>query len=320
MDNLIANNLTTETFVLEVGELKYHIYTDLTEDTIDIRVKRQYSPFTFEACFSMGNLQKMEKIFYMYDSLDAAYKMIKNKLHNKKTDIVETDEALTLKLVLEIDKHEKIISLLIPKNPEGNLALVVNDMSMIIQELVEKVKRLENPPHLKDSCIVKACEIDLIKSWLNELDSVEFELLYKGSIHGDTSQDFHSRCDNKGSTISLIETDTGRRFGGYTKLDWDSSNTMKGNDPQAFVFSLDHKRKFGLSLSSVIACFADKNVSFGDKDFEIANDYGKEASVSNFPAFFGVNDYFGDINPNTVLSGTRHFRPKNIEVFSVKFI
>jgi hypothetical protein len=42
--------------------------------------------------------------------------------------------------------------------------------------------------------------------------------LYRGSIHGWKYKIFHSRCDNKGPTISLFKVkDTGDCIGGYTK-------------------------------------------------------------------------------------------------------
>jgi len=41
--------------------------------------------------------------------------------------------------------------------------------------------------------------------------------LYRGSIYGWKYKHFHSRCDNKGPTISLFKVkDTGECIGGYT--------------------------------------------------------------------------------------------------------
>jgi hypothetical protein len=319
MENCTANNTTTQCVTLEINGLNYKVDTAFNEDTIDIKVKRQFSPFNFEASFTLEDLQKMEKIFYMYDTLEAAYHMIRSKLNTKKADIVEDNDSLTLKLIMEIDKNEKTISLAISKNSENNLELVVNDMSVTIQELIEKVKRLENPAYLKGSSIVKECEIGMIKSWLSEKNDIELELLYKGCIHGDTADDFHNKCDNKGPTITFIQTEAGRRFGGYTALSWDCSDTVKENDPSAFVFSLDHKRKSQISNQGyVIACYSDRHVSFGNKDFEVVSSYGGEASISKFPNAYGANDDFGEFKPNTILSGTGRFRPKCVEVFSVK--
>ena len=41
-------------------------------------------------------------------------------------------------------------------------------------------------------------------------------LLYNGSAHGWKGKDFHSRCDNKGPTISLYKIKDGDCVGGYT--------------------------------------------------------------------------------------------------------
>jgi TLD len=42
-------------------------------------------------------------------------------------------------------------------------------------------------------------------------------LLYQGSEHGWDFKDFHSRCDNKGPTISLFKVKDGDCIGGFTK-------------------------------------------------------------------------------------------------------
>jgi hypothetical protein len=42
-------------------------------------------------------------------------------------------------------------------------------------------------------------------------------ILYCGSIHGWMAENFHSRCDGKGPTISLFKVeDTEECIGGYT--------------------------------------------------------------------------------------------------------
>jgi hypothetical protein len=42
-------------------------------------------------------------------------------------------------------------------------------------------------------------------------------LLFRGSEHGWKAKDFHSRCDNKGPTISLFKVKDGDCIGGFTK-------------------------------------------------------------------------------------------------------
>ena len=57
---------------------------------------------------------------------------------------------------------------------------------------------------------------ELINSWLNN-KRFTAELLFMKSRDGSTPNDFHSKCDNKGITITFIETNKGYKFGGYTE-------------------------------------------------------------------------------------------------------
>jgi hypothetical protein len=56
-------------------------------------------------------------------------------------------------------------------------------------------------------------------------------------------KDFHSRCDNKGPTISLFKILDGDCIGGYTKANW-SSNKVKVGDSDAILFNLSLSRQF----------------------------------------------------------------------------
>jgi hypothetical protein len=319
MDGDTANTITAHGFTLCANGLTYLVNTELREETISIRVKRQLCPFNFEATYTLEELQKVEKVFYMYDYLEDAFNFIRSKLNDKKAMIYEGDESVILRLIMEIDQKERFINLTIDRNPENNINLIVNDMSIIIQDLMEKVKLLENPSFHTDSKVLRGDEIDMVKRWISAESNVEFSLLYKGCIHGDTASDFHSRVDNKGATICFVETEGGRRFGGYTTVDWDTSSGLK-KDADAFVFSLDHKRKFQLSgADDGIYCDEKTHISFGNGDIAIKDGYGKKPSVSDFPKSYGVSEDYGDYKPNTMLSGTHHYRPKYVEVFAVSF-
>ena len=52
------------------------------------------------------------------------------------------------------------------------------------------------------------------------LGGAEINLLYRGSRDGFSSDDFHSKCDNKGHTLVIIETVTGGIVGGYADAEW----------------------------------------------------------------------------------------------------
>ncbi len=58
-------------------------------------------------------------------------------------------------------------------------------------------------------------------------------------------KDFHSRCDNKGPTVSLFKIVDGDCVGGYTKAQWQSPKDEKySNDNDAILFNLNHQRSF----------------------------------------------------------------------------
>jgi len=52
--------------------------------------------------------------------------------------------------------------------------------------------------------------------------NLTYNLLYRGSEHGFRASYFHAMCDNKGKSLSIVKTDQGIVFGGYTNIPWKS--------------------------------------------------------------------------------------------------
>jgi hypothetical protein len=67
----------------------------------------------------------------------------------------------------------------------------------------------------------------------------QLKLLYRGSLHGFTATDFHAKCDNIAKTLTVIKTESGDIFGGYTEATWNapSDGTCYKEDKNAFIFS-----------------------------------------------------------------------------------
>lgn len=79
-------------------------------------------------------------------------------------------------------------------------------------------------------------------------------LLYRGSDDGWNHIDFHSRCDNKGPTISLFKVKNGDCIGGYTKEKWISENYYI-LDTDSILFNLSSHRHFpGKQNKNGISC------------------------------------------------------------------
>ncbi|CAF4033795.1 unnamed protein product [Adineta steineri] len=56
----------------------------------------------------------------------------------------------------------------------------------------------------------------------------KWELVYKGTKDGFRGEDFHRCSDNKGSTMTIIQTKNNNYlFGGYAEIPWDCDNKVK---------------------------------------------------------------------------------------------
>ncbi|CAF4311702.1 unnamed protein product, partial [Rotaria sordida] len=65
-----------------------------------------------------------------------------------------------------------------------------------------------------------------------------WELIYKATHDGFDANTFHSRCNNKGPTMTIIQSNNNYLFGGYTAIPWTSEGDSYKNDTTAFLFTL----------------------------------------------------------------------------------
>ena len=72
-------------------------------------------------------------------------------------------------------------------------------------------------------------------------------LIYRASSDGFNARSFHSACDGRANTVTIIKTSENYVFGGYTSSPWKSDNTYN-YDSSAFIFSL---RQAGVSKLGV---------------------------------------------------------------------
>ena len=59
-------------------------------------------------------------------------------------------------------------------------------------------------------------------------------LLYRATRDGFTNQAFHTKCDGKENTITIIKSNLNYVFGGYASSAWNSLGYYI-NDPNAFL-------------------------------------------------------------------------------------
>ena len=147
---------------------------------------------------------------------------------------------------------------------------------------------------------------------------VIFNLIYRASRDGANAQSYHSKCDGKISTVTVVQTVKGSKFGGYTETQIQDGN-IGYKDPNSFIFSLN-KMKIYENLNkdnNVIRHYRDNGPFFVggfvifDSNFNDNNSnyvYDKSSSFN----FFSDKEKEYEIN-----NGEKYFHIKELEVFEI---
>ena len=64
----------------------------------------------------------------------------------------------------------------------------------------------------------------ILKAWLHEAMVGEWRLLFRASRDGFATSAFHSKCDNKGPTVTVVKSGA-NIFGGFTEKGWTRANS-----------------------------------------------------------------------------------------------
>lgn len=169
--------------------------------------------------------------------------------------------------------------------------------------------------YLPDKCSIANWVCESLKT-----NQISFKLLYRGSRDGFGAKNFHQKCDNQGPTLVVIKSNHGKVFGGFTDVDWDSSNTWKTTN-NAFLFSMDRKAKYHVkSPKDAILCYLDRGPTFGNgHDIYICDNCNTVGnSYSNFPHTYICDEYVNPGNKGSnYLAGAYNFTVTEIEVYSI---
>jgi len=103
-----------------------------------------------------------------------------------------------------------------------------NAISRIVRQ-----NSLQNP-------ILKEQEIELLVSELSEEGRTIGVRLFDSSEDGDTAREFHEKCDDRGPTLTVIETSDGNVFGGFTPISW--SSTGRYMSAESWLFKRPYVR------------------------------------------------------------------------------
>lgn len=198
--------------------------------------------------------------------------------------------------------------------PKEQLDYISNSNEEDIDKLVADIKNfgiLKNKGNKFDSnMIINEKEV---KKWLNNKNFIA-ELLYRKTVDGSKPNDFHSKCDNKGITITFIQTLDNSVFGGYTEIGWEGKGAKKDNS--TFIFNYNGKYKVKEN-KDCIYCDPDYGPTFGKSPyyeilFDNSLDKG-ETQGGNFENYSFFN------NKKSVYENIK-WDVKEIEVYKIIYI
>ena len=166
---------------------------------------------------------------------------------------------------------------------------------------------------IKGDIIHDAQELNMIINKINKLEQkLTLNLLYKATADSDKASAFHAKCDDAQSTIVLVETDKGKRFGGYTTCSW-SGDCIDKKDEDAFVFSLDKMKTYdNIPGEEAVGCYPKFGPIFLGCQIRI---YDKAFSKGGTTFERGLN--FDTQEDFELTDGDRVFNVKEIEVYEV---
>ena len=193
----------------------------------------------------------------------------------------------------------------------------VTKLEHLVHQLIERIKELENKTGIEfkefstERIFNSKIDFDegLVRTWLNK-KKFATKLLFRMTEDGDSFKIFHNQCDNKGSTMTIIETDKGMIFGGYTDLDWDTSN-IKKNDKDSFLFSFNYRKKYPKRNDNYsIYCSEREGPKFGHgPQIYFDKNFSRGLSDSTEANSFCLNNKF--------VNGEREWNTKEMEVFQI---
>lgn len=166
----------------------------------------------------------------------------------------------------------------------------------------------------EDSSILSLSHAKTLVNWYVPRNGMyAVKLLYRGSRDGFQCETFHDLCDNQGPTVTVVQTDMGYVFGGYSGVSF-TSNGGYIRCTNASLYSMSSPRNLPPTLMKLqdeyhaVYCHASYGPTFGGvnngtRDLHCSLDSG-EQSFCYLGRLFGSN-------------GNQKFRIEELEVFSI---
>ena len=325
--------------------------TKVNEDEVIIKLENQNSAVFVNL---KTKEQKTLEEFQNFESLDNSLFLVDNKivlveknrlklinpenkqviftLDNKDANILEVTCEKNLLTTIQSTEDKQLIGRVIFM-VENDKIIKVNGGNFIKNsyELLDLCKYLEVQKEINEildresytllnpkqySLITTDEDFKFFSNNINSNAKISYELLYKASLDGEAASVFHSLCDEKGASITVVKVLNGSKCGGFTPLSWKTEGCWQ-KDPslRSFVCNLDNKTKFNLreNYNHALDFHNNKLSCFGGYTLQLT-----EKNLSNKNGICQATDY--QINSPADLIGINenNFQAVDIEIFLVK--
>ena len=327
-----APNPLQDEIVLKLteNENEYTLKFSLQSNSLIINVSEgdTFPQINYNSKFILSDLVKLSKYFKLFDTLEELMPEIKNLCNEKKIKLKKEKSSISLTLLLPLKVVEEV-HLTIPQ-AEIDSKQIISDLCTTVNELKKEIKLLRsnqitdeqlNKNLQSKDILLNEEEKVMVQKWIlkrmkSEGKKIEMTLLYKLTNHGDASSTFHSYCNNKGYTLTLIRNTKGYRCGGFTSQSWSSYGNYKA-DPNAFLFSLEFKEYYPTyDGNNAIYDHSSYGPTFGNgNDLYIANSCSNSnSSYCNFPySYCGARQ-------RALSGGVYNFKVNEIEVYKIDIV
>ena len=275
------------------------ILKEENNDSINLYFKmalpnRTEENFKFE--ISKINLNKNESFDILYNAIYDIKK--ENKEKDKEIEILKK-EVNTLKQEINSMKTE-----FEKKNKEISEQL----FSLLIKKDILKNKIFKDL--IENAIIEKREEIRNKK--------IEWKLIYKASIDGQSVSDCHSKCNKISDTVSIIFSSTGKIFGVYRNLSINGSGPWS-IDNNAFIFSVDNNKIYRVKQGHKVIAFDDKYfIQYMDTIVLSGSILSSQYADRSIGA---MNQYFEGFTRDFELNGgNQYYYIEDFVVYSLNFI
>ena len=300
----------------------------------------------YSISLSMNDLIK-NRFFKIFIDLDEVFRELENKIES--SNIIEDTNLLYLDIpiglniindiILEIKEsqiskdeiinelqnelnHKNILIKQIQlQNKELEKKLKENEIILnqkikkledIINQYQEKEKEKEKLISFNGTNILENESKKMLLDWLPR-KPIKLTLLLNSNIDGDSTTTFMNKCKGKCPTLAVIKTTKGYIFGGYTTQLWKEGEVK---DQNAFVFSIDKKKKYNIKLPEHATGFG-TNSWWG-----FGYSYNAIIILDNCHQTNGnwVNNKTYDIpEPYELNGGEKYFTVKSFEIYHVEY-